>query len=50
MPPSAQPAPAYQPEPSRSFQESGFPDRIFPAQAHPQSDFAEQGFADRELP
>jgi cell division septation protein DedD len=42
-------APAYQPEPSpsRSFQDNtGFPDRIFPGQAHPQSDFADQGFAD----
>jgi hypothetical protein len=50
MPPSAQPTPAYQPEPNRSFQESGFPDRIFPGQAHPQSDFAEQGFADANYP
>jgi len=48
--PSAQPAPAYQPEPNRSFQDTGFPDRIFPGQAHPQSDFAGQGFADPNYP
>ena len=52
IPPSAQPAPAYQPEPSpsRSFQDTGFPDRIFPAQTHTQSEFAEQGFADANYP
>jgi cell division septation protein DedD len=52
--PSAQPSrpvpsqPSYQPEPShsRSFQEAGFPERIFPAETAQPADYTERGFAD----
>ena len=49
--PQAQPnpipaQPSYQPEPSHSFQDAGFPDRIFPAEATQHAGHAEQRYDD----
>ncbi|HEV3242755.1 MAG TPA: SPOR domain-containing protein [Methyloceanibacter sp.] len=52
MPPSVQPSHGYQPEPSptRSFKDTGFPERIFPAEAAPAAGFADHNFADSTYP